>query len=168
MKTLEKRDIIFADDIDTNGNEVSGYLWATDALVERTGWKKTADDDQINFYPVYNFETGNFKVEVSAYTNGEPADMKPLDLTEYEMNLIKEGFISYCKLMGSPNVYRKLISDIMDAAERLSDATGALVSKASESGKEYSLFSFIDNIKNGYYADLDEAVEDFGESVLSA
>ena len=100
MSKIESSDVIFDDDIDVETTkdgaikEINGYLWATKGLVDRTDWKPVTDCDQINFYPVIEIPTGNFKVLVSMYENDKNR-IAELTLSTDEAEMIKKAFITY-------------------------------------------------------------------------
>ena len=112
MDKLEDKDIIFEDDLDTGETteEISGYMWATDALVKRAGWEPVIDGDQINFYPTYNTRNRDFRLIVCSYTNGRHME-EFLSLEKEEVDLILTGFLRYCSLLNAERYWPQLLSD---------------------------------------------------------
>lgn len=100
-------DSVIMDDDLTSGSldsEMVGYLWATSPLVAMTNYEElidknealgfSRDEFQINFYPIYNVETGIFRVEYAITTPGATVSGE-LPLTTEELSAIQKEFESY-------------------------------------------------------------------------
>ena len=62
--------------------------------------------------------------------------------------------------------YRSLISNLMDAVEKLSEASGALIAAIPEDDRDDALWDFIDDVKDGVFDTVDGALDDLDEYVL--
>lgn len=106
---FEENDFEFEND-DMSGE--SGYLWATDGLVDLLKFDNFLNDnpcedfrmakacaENINFYPQYNNQTGEFGVLATYYLATEDGEEKCYDeelkLNKYEIEYLKKEF---CKV----------------------------------------------------------------------
>lgn len=100
MDLIDEKQIVFDPDL-TDGREdgeFAGYLWATDELCDMARYTggEYDEDDYINFYPVYNVNTGEFRVDYSGQEEGEWFE-GTLELDEKNKELIKSKFLDYYK-----------------------------------------------------------------------
>ena len=54
----------------------------------------------------------------------------------------------------------------MDAVEKLSEASGALIAAIPEDDRDDALWDFIDDVKDGVFDTVDGALDDLDEYVL--
>lgn len=86
LEKTELSNFVFDDELMEEDESISGYLWATDDLVQRLCMEENIPADRIeniNFYPIYEPETGHIKVETSFYYRDEHIE-RELYLTDKE------------------------------------------------------------------------------------
>lgn len=142
---------IFDDELCIQDDNVTldGYLWATDALVDRM--KETVKDqhtqvqidsfDNINFYAEYNLKTGSIEVTGTYYyfdANGENQGAFTIALSEEEKASLPKIMESYCqKVYGESfadilqNLQHKVQESVIDTANlsEMEESTWILVYK---------------------------------------
>lgn len=102
----EPLEFVFDDEIEISDDSqaLEGYVWATDFLVDRLkAQEPPLEEDQfmenINFYPVYNMNSGmvslegHYYLEDAHYAKGRSF---VLPLTPEETNRLEEAFEAYC------------------------------------------------------------------------
>lgn len=102
----ESLEFIFDEEIMVSDDHQSleGYVWAIPSLVDRLkAQEPKLEEDQfmenINFYPVYNLNTGKISLEGHYYledANSAVGKGFALPLTPDESNRLKEAFEAYC------------------------------------------------------------------------
>lgn len=109
---LAETDFIFDDDLygcqDFENEEVDGYVWAVDKLVNRLVYqaKKELSSDifesieNINFYPRYNLRTGEISL-IGGYDFTEEGKIKDtclgIPLSDKEKTILKASMDAYCQ-----------------------------------------------------------------------
>lgn len=149
---------VFDDDIfvhdDYNG--VNGYLWATDALVNR--FPVSEDKEDINFFADYNLETGEIKLTAIYEPTSEVGELYKsveIALNSEEKTLLTDTFEQYCS-----KEYGKSCLALLNEA-RIEDGIEPLDGPTATFSNEYKVYKhFRDDIEfEKEFKTLNEALD---------